>query len=332
MFSKSLSKLTVLALTLLVTISCRQQDNFYSNIMRSDVFYQMYDDHKYDFLWVFDNSGSMKSRRDFVKDNMQTFLNILNSRKAIDFQMAVATTDVFTDNGKLVSANGVEVVKSKQSANPVADFAALVNAVVDSPTSFWEQGLEGAYQAIYQHRAKFSRPGVPLVVIIVTDEEDFSCKEDCWGVEPENNTNWKPFEVVRYTEFFKNVKKAENTDLHLFPIVATDTTTCTVASVGQRYMDVAATLTELSTSGSICNSELRTSYEKIAKLIADRGVRFKLSSEAQGTGINIFVDGVLVPYSPENYVYEPETNSVVFTGAIPKKGAIVEVTYDQKHD
>lgn len=320
-----------LLLVTLVTTQCRQDDGFYSNVLRSDVFFQTYLDHKYDFLWVFDNSGSMQSRRDFVKDNMQTFLNILNSRKAIDFQMAVVTTDLFNDNGALVqSPGGMKVVKSAESANPVADMASIINNISDSPTSFWEQGLENAYQAIFQHRAEFSREGVPLVVIFLTDEEDWSCKDDCIGVEPENNPDWKAWPMSRYIDFFKNVKKAENTDIHVFPIVGVDAELCDVASLGTRYMQLEAALTDISVSGSICNSDLRTSYENIAHTIADRGVRFLLSSKSSDRGINVFVNGELVPYSAENYVFEQESNSIIFTGAIPKNGAIVEVTYAQQ--
>ncbi len=322
-----------LALVALVFVlpHCRQEDSFYANVLRSDVFFQAYDDHKYDFLWVFDNSGSMKPRRDFVKDHMQSFMNILNSRKAIDFQMAVVTTDFFTEAGSLVaSPSGMKVVKSAESADPVADMADIINNIQDSPTSFWEQGLESAYQGVFQHKAEFSREGVPLIVIFLTDEEDWSCKDDCFGVEPENNTTWKPWPTSRYIDYFKEVKKAENTDTFVFPIVGVDSALCDVASLGGRYMALADELGGISKSGSICNSDLQESYENIAKIIADRGVRFKLSSEASGSGINVWVNQELVPFTPENYMYFPEDNSILFTGAVPKNGAIVEVTYVQK--
>jgi len=327
---KFIAKLALMGVLLSMT-QCRQEDSFYANVLRSDVFFQAYDDHKYDFLWVFDNSGSMRPRRDFVKDHMQTFMNILNSRKAIDFQMAVVTTDFFTEGGDLVAApGGQRVVKSAESSNPVAEMAAIINSITDSPTSFWEQGLESSYQAVFQHKDEFSRPGVPLVVIYLTDEEDWSCKDDCFGVEPENNPDWKPWPTTRYVDYFKNVKKAENTDTYIFPIVGVDSALCDVASLGGRYMSLQQGVGGLSVSGSICNSDLQTSYENVARIIADRGVRFKLSSQASGTGINVFVNQTLVPFSPENYLYFPEDNSILFTGAIPKNGAVVEVTYVQQ--
>lgn len=318
-----------------VLISCSEQTKFYSNVLRSDVFYQLYDEQSLDFLWVFDNSGSMKPRRDFVKDNMQTFINILTSRKAIDFQMAVTNTDMFSYGGDLVkSQSGLEVVKSSSSLNPAADFASIVNNIEDTPTSFWEQGLESTYQALYKHGKKFTRDGVPLVIIILTDEEDYSCQDNCFGPEPENNSNWIPFPVTRYYEFFVNYKKAENSEVYVFPIVGIPEGKCEVASVGSRYIDVVESIREMdsdnpSLAGGICNEEIKDSYQNIAKIMSDRGVVFKLSDIASGNGISVYVDGVLVPYSPDNYIFDSSSNSIVFTGAIPKKGSIIEVTYEK---
>lgn len=326
----------VLALVgvLLLTANCRETSTFYANTLRSDVFVQTYDENRYDFLWVFDNSGSMKERRDFVKDNLQGFLNILNSRKAIDYQMAITTTDNFTDHGNLIqSPGGLKIIKSS-SANPVADFAAVINNVQDSLTSFWEQGLESSYQAVYNHGSEFSRNGVPLVIVYLTDSQDWSCKDDCYGVEPENNTNWKPWPIERYITYFKNVKLAENSDVFMFPITGLNTEDCAVEFAGDRYVTLVEALkgNNLKYPGkaaSICNSVLKESYEGIARAIADRANKFKLANPASGMGINVFVDGTLIPFSPENYIFEKETNSIVFTGAAPKKDSIIEITYAQ---
>ena len=313
--------------------SCRQEEDFYSNVLRSDVFVQLYDETKYDFLWVVDNSGSMKTRREYVRDHMQTFLNILNGRKAVDYQMAIVTTDFFSHNGVLVQTpGGKEVVKSAGAANPVADFAELMNSVEDSPTSFWEQGLESAYTAVNEHRAKFSRNGIPLIVVFLTDEEDWSCKDNCYGVEPENNPDWIPWEVSRYITFFKEVKASENADVHVFPIVGLDATTCTVASLGKRYSEVLEGVGGFGRGGSICTSELAKSYAGIAQVIADRGVIFPLAASASGRGINVFVNGELLPYTPDTYTYDKPSNSIVFTGAAPKKGSLLEVLYQEKVD
>src|SRR4051812_19651910 len=102
---KNTIRLSVAAflLVLLGVGGCKTDDMFYSNVLRSDVFYQLYSDSSFDFLWVMDNSGSMKSHRDFVRDNLQNFVNIMTSRKAVDYQMAVTDTDMFSHNGALVA-------------------------------------------------------------------------------------------------------------------------------------------------------------------------------------------------------------------------------------
>lgn len=327
---------TVLAILLpFLSTGCVNEEQFYTNVLRSDVFVQLYDDEAYDFLWVFDNSGSMQPRRDFVKDNLQSFLSTLSSRKAIDFQMAAVTTDYFTHQGALVKgAGGIEVVKSTESANPVSDFASIINNVTDSPTSFWEQGLESAYQAVKKHGSEFSREGVPLVIIFLTDEEDYSCKDNCFGVEPENNEDWIAWPVERYHDYFIQFKQSQDSLTHVFPIVGLPTGDCTVASDGDRYREIQEYIEDeadgLGVSGSICAGDLADSYAKIAEIIANRGVRFPLGAESSGSGIKVFVDQQLIPASPENYIYDAEDNSVVFTGAIPKRGSVIEVTYAQK--
>lgn len=329
----SLKLLTVFVVMLLIT-NCKETTSFYANTLRSDVFVQTYDENRYDFLWVFDNSGSMTDRRAFVKDNLQGFLNILNSRKAIDYQMAITTTDMFTDQGNLIkSPGGMSIIKSS-SSNPVADFAAIINNVQDSATSFWEQGLESSYQAMYKHGAEFSRKGVPLVLVYLTDSDDWSCKDNCYGVEPEHNTNWIQWDISRYINYFKNVKLAENSDVFMFPITGLNTTDCAVEFAGSRYMALTDSLKGDNLkypgkSASICNSVLAQSYNGIAQAIADRANKFKLANEASGNGINVFVDGVLIPFSPENYIFEKDTNSIIFTGAAPKKDSIIEITYAQ---
>lgn len=329
-----MNKKLVLSSVLISVLSltgCKTEEVFYSNLQKTDIFVQQYSDSRFDFLWVMDNSGSMAPNRQFVKDNIQTFLNILNSRKALDFQMAVTTTDMFSDAGRLIpSSTGVSVVKSATSSNASGEFGAIIDAVADSPTSFWEQGLESAYQAIANYRTQFSRTGVPLVIIFVTDEEDYSCRSNCFGVEPENNPGVVYYDTARYSDYFRAIKESERSQTMLFPIIGMSSGTCSVASLGARYQTIQAALGAPSKSGSICSNELRASYEGIARMIADRGMVFKLASAASSSGIKLYVDRKLVPYSPENYVLDMATNSIVFTGVIPKSGSVIEVNYTNK--
>lgn len=325
----------LMAVVALGLSSCKTGDSFYTNVLRSDVFVQQYDNRNYDFLWVMDNSGSMTDRRQYVRDNLQRFVNILNSRKAVNYQMAVTTTDQFTTAGNLISApgTGLQVVKSATSSNPVADMATIINNVQDSPTSFWEQGLESAYQAVLNHKAQFSRNGVPLTVIVISDSDDWSCQDNCWGVEPENNPNWTQFPLQRYIDYFQNVKSPDNSEAYVFAITGTSASTCTVEFQGARFEALVSALGGISSAGSVCLNQIQSTFDGIARTLADRGVKFTLTQPASIDGINVFVDGRPISYSADNgWIFEASDNSVVFTGlSIPPNGSVVEITYNQAH-
>ncbi len=332
MNKKFFSQVLVAVLMLVVT-GCKDGGAFYSNLLRSDVYVQQYNETQYDFLWVMDNSVSMTARRQFVRDNLDGFLSILNSRKAIDFQMAVVTTDYMSNAGDLVTApGGLRVVKSTVSADPDADFATIVNAIGDSGTSFWEQGLEAAYQAISQHGSEFSRPGVPLIIVFVTDEEDFSCESHCWGAEPENNPDDVVYGVARYSDYFSSYKAAQGTSTYVFPIVGISTGSCGVSSYGSRYQAVQEAVAGLGATGSICNDELRDSYEGIARIIGDRGVVFQLTQPGSANGLRVFVNDELIPSDSAHYVFDADSNSIIFTGSVPSNGSLIQVDYQQNVD
>lgn len=314
----------------LVLTSCKEGASFYTNSLSSQVFIQPKTATQYDFLWVMDNSGSMKPRRDYVRDNLNMFLQTLNSRKAIDYQMAVVTTDAFKDQGALVkTASGLEVVKSSRTASPAADFGEIINAISDSNTSFWEQGLENSYQAIFKNASKFTRSGVSLIMVYLTDENDFSCKGNCWGNEPENNLNWQGYEAERYIDFFKQIKKAEGAEVVMFPITGLDQARCPVPSLGDRYVQVAKALDSFGVPGSICDIDLAESYNNIARVIADRGNVFPLERKATGKNIKVYVDGVYIDSVAANYSFDPALNAVVFNGQLPKAGSVVEVLFEE---
>ena len=334
-------KISLWIVALLVTARCTTKDGVYSNVLRSDVFVQSYSEHKYDFLFVFDTSGSFKDRRDYVKDNMQTFLNVLNSRKAIDYQIAVTTVDMFGGvgpvlpdskgvRGHLVASNsGIKVVKSTD-VNAALTFAGIMENIEQSDTAFWEQGLEAAYQAVFQHGAEFSRTGVPLIIVFMSDSDDWSCKEECWGVQPENNTHWISHPLSRYTDYFQSVKNNENSEVMTFPIVGLASAACEVEFAGSRYVALQQAMGGLSSSGSVCNANLAASFNGVAQVIADRGNIFKLSKVSTGTSFSIYVDQELISFAPENYIFDEASNSIVFTGLAPAKGAVIEVIYAEK--
>lgn len=230
---------------------------------------------RYNFLWVIDNDAySLNDQRQIMRDDFREFLDILNNKKTIQYKMAVTTTDVMSNNGDLVEAScGLKIVKST-SSDPVKDFASIVDAVKSTPTSFWEQGLEASYQAMKRNGELFMEKGVPLFIVYVSNENDFSCKGmkdgtvQCYGVEPENNPDWIPFPTDRYLNYFKHLGTSEGIDVSVFTITGTVESPCSIPSVGLRYQEIQSKI-GFGVTSSICKNQFRESFEKIARVISE---------------------------------------------------------------
>jgi hypothetical protein len=276
----------------------------------------------------------MDDKRAYLQNNIQTFVNTLTTRKAISYQMAAVTIDYFSNRGNLVaSPTGKTVVSNTTSATPVQDFAAIIGNITDTATSFWDQGLESAYQAAVQHGSTFIRSGVPLVIITVTDGDDLSCQTNCTGYEPPHNFLWVPFPIDRYATYFSQLKAAQNSEVVVYPIIGyTGVSQCDFESNGTRYlgfMNAANQSGDGAVVGSVCINDIATSYNNIAQTIADRGTVFPLSEPANGQGITVYVNGVVVPNDPSNYIYDAVQNAIEFTGTAPTKGSTIQVIYNQ---
>jgi hypothetical protein len=333
-YSKLLIRAWQVSIALVTLVGCADKAGFYASTFHSDVFTQNYEESGYDFLWMLDNSPTMDNKRAYLQNNIQTFVNILTTRKAISYQMAAVTIDYFSNNGNLAaSPGGQTVVSNTTSATPVQDFASIIGNITDTATSFWDQGLESVYQAAVQHGSTFIRDGVPLVIIFVTDGDDFSCQGNCTGYEPPHNFLWVPFPIDRYVSYFTQLKAGQNSEVIVYPIIGyTGVSQCDFESNGTRYlsfMNGANQSNDGAVVGSVCINDIATSYNNIAQTIANRGTVFKLSKPSNGQGISVYINGVLLPNNPNNYIYDSVQNAIVFTGSVPTKGSSIQVIYNQ---
>lgn len=307
---------------------CSQPESFYSNVLRMSTYTQTYSVSKVNFLWVLDNSGSMTARRQYIADNIGTFISNLTGKKAIQFTMSVTDTDFFSHAGQLIpDQNGNLVISNSTHPDVATRFAKMVANVTDSPTSFWEQPRESMYAALVNDGSKFLDKDAALAVIIVTDERDWSCKANCFGVEPENNTNWVPWEDARYSSLLSNLRGNQAADVTVFPIVGLNQTDCAVASVSDNIVSLAKAMGGVSTSGSICDDKLGASYQAIAKTFGDRGSYFRLNEPANGRSINVLVNGVKVP--PTDWTFDEKENAILFTNNVPILGDEVVCIYNR---
>lgn len=156
---------------------------------------------KIDVLWVIDNSGSMAPRQENLARNLQSFINEF-TRNAIDYRIAVTTTDIFKEAGAFV---GNPRVLSPTTPSVLNAFAANVKVGING--SPYEVGMEAARLAIEKQQATNdatvaqckamctpSKPACPaecevkaeftflrrdayLYIVFVSDEDDKSAQD-----------------------------------------------------------------------------------------------------------------------------------------------------------
>jgi hypothetical protein len=217
-------------------------------------------------LWVIDNSASLGETRKVLGASMEKFLESLTAHGIKNYEMAITTTDGFTGLGKLVQTGALRSVTA-QSKTPAHDMSKLVGTIEETSTSFWEQGLESSRAALRGDASFLVRKDVPLAVIYVTDENDYSCQKDCFGVEPENNQNWVPFPLKRYTDFFRQLEHRQGVPVSIYSVVSTTDSPCALPSLGERYSTLVSKI-GYGLSTSVCKSAIEKGLLKIADDLA----------------------------------------------------------------
>jgi hypothetical protein len=229
-----------------------------------------------DVLWVVDNSGSMEPRQSNLARNFGSFIDVFTTN-AIDYRLAITTTDTFKDKGAF---KGSPSVITPKTPSPVAAFQS--NIRVGTAGSPYEAGMEAAVMALdaraalntpilealetcrtgclkksdvstcqancaNAHAVEFLRPDAYLYVVFVTDEEDKSSNPD-----------------LRY--YYRKLETAlgpGNDGMVSTAAIIGDvpSNTCN-ATPGSRY----AQLVELAGGelGSICDPEFATTLRKLA--------------------------------------------------------------------
>lgn len=274
---------------------------------------------KADVLFVVDNSGSMSEEQSSLGANLGSFLAFAQ-QEGIDFQLAVATTDVQNraQSGRFV---GNPRIITTQTPNANNAFRANVN--VGTNGSGTERGLEAAYLAltdplINTENAGFLRQDAALAVIVVSDEEDYSTRA-----------------VSFYENFLRNIKGFNNAGMFSFSaIVGTQQPRCTGpggrADYAARYIQVAQ-----NTGGvveSICNANWGQTLANIGLNSFGLRRQFILSSQPVPSTISVTVDGQIVPSvtpaGQQRWQYAQGSNSIDFqTGSVPQANATISVTY-----
>ncbi len=319
-----------------------------------------------DVLWVVDNSGSMAPRQENLGRNFHAFIKEF-ARNAVDFRIAVTTTDIFKEAGRFV---GAPQIISPQTPNLLEAFSANIKVGISG--SPYEAGLEAAKMAIDRQSAansdliapctaacgasdsrciascreaagfQFLRPEAYLYAIFVSDEEDRSSPE-----------------AKYYQRYFETAKDPGNDAMVTAAAIAGDANASDCdATWGRRYAEVASLTGGV--VGSICDNNFSATLTKLASNAVGLNQKFALQIRPNVETVNVRVyypchidsshmsacvsqnrdacvgvsgDSVelecLVARGSENgWTYEPELNVVAFSGdAVPTRQAIIEIEY-----
>ncbi len=198
------------------------------------------------------------------------------------------------------------------NATPIGIMCGAMNPVF----GWWEEGLtymEKLYSddEVY---AQFSRPGVPLAVITISNANDYSCDpvltaNGCTGTSPELQSDLTYYPASRFSQSLKALKAAEGTHAYFFAIVAKDAdaleaepTGCFAESVGTRYVEVAEQMGVDGFVGDICSLTPARSFEdsafgQIAEFLKERGYLYPKPVDAVEE--KVFVGGQIETVTPE---------------------------------
>ncbi|MBS1150523.1 MAG: Cell surface protein precursor [Myxococcaceae bacterium] len=252
---------------------------------------------KIDVLWVVDDSGSMAPRQENLAKNFQSFIDVF-SKGAIDFRIAVTTTDIFKNRGQL---KGSPKILTPKTSGLVAAFQSNVKVgILGSP---YEAGLQAALMAIeLQNEANapkqatletclavckgaqacidtcnlgntfdFLRTDAYLYLIFVTDEEDESAEDIRYY--------WRSFETAKGLGNDGTVTTAA--------IMGDVPTNGCGATPGTRYK----ALSDLTGGevGSICDTNFSATLKKLATNAVGLKRKFAIARKPNITTIEVAV-------------------------------------------
>jgi hypothetical protein len=250
---------------------------------------------KIDVLWVIDDSGSMAPRQENLAKNFQSFIEVF-SKGAIDFRIAVTTTDIFKVRGQL---KGSPKIITPTTPSLLTAFSN--NVKVGTTGSPYEAGLQAALLALeLQNTANapkqanrdkcetncradrtcldacainnpfdFLRPDAYLYLIFVSDEEDESSEDVRYY--------WRSFETAKGIGNDGTVTTAA--------IMGDVPTNSCGATPGSRYQALSAlTGGEV---GSICDTSFAATLKKLATNAVGLKRKFALARKPNVSTISV---------------------------------------------
>ena len=194
-----------------------------------------------------------------------------------------------------------------------------------------QDGSIGYSSETHTQLSNFRRQDAFLAVIIVTDEDDQSRKQNNTAYANTNEyvTSFKTF-LDNYTGSVDGNRK-----YNVSSIVINDINNCAYglhAQATQAYRYVAISEATEGIVGNICSTDFSTELLNISKQIVQLSTRFQLNREPLENTIRVVVDNQTVPQDSQNgwtYISENGFYFIEFHGtAVPKSGAQIAVNFD----
>lgn len=167
----SFAVLSLIALgTVIILSSCSQKEAFVAS-GRSQFIVQDLNPPYLDILWVLDDRSPMNLVRDHLVSEASNFFVRLDSIPS-NYQMGITTMDMLRNRGALKPAGTILNKKTGTLAERVSVFENLLAQVINLQTGAENTGLATTLISLNQYFQP--RSGVPLVLVFISDGDDFS--------------------------------------------------------------------------------------------------------------------------------------------------------------
>ncbi len=276
---------------------------------------------KADVLLVIDNSGSMADKQQQLGANFQAFTQYATAA-AVDYQLAVTTTDFGAGLGKILGNAQNEKILTAATPNVQTKFTQKTNVGITGSTM--EESLSVAlsaltYPLITSDNAGLIRPDASLAIVAVSDADDQS-----------------PQPVSFYVNQLLGIKGRRQpfTFSAIGPYLAAPPSGCSYDTAGAATRSATAVALVGGTKEEICTSDWAQTLQNIGKTAFGFRRAFRLTAVPDltaGKMITVRVDNVVVPPTMSSstlWAYDATQNAVVFDPlAVPGPGKTLTVTY-----
>lgn len=163
--------LSFLLLAAVVILSACSQKESFTTSGSSRYFVQDFNPPYLDILWVIDDRSPMNLVRDHMIEEAQKFFVRLDSIPD-DYQMGITTMDTLKNRGALKPSGTVLTKSVGTLSQRVSIFGNLLSQIINLQTGAENTGFQAVLLSLNQHFRP--RPGVPLVLVFISDGDDFS--------------------------------------------------------------------------------------------------------------------------------------------------------------